>query len=79
MSPSSPRPTRPCPICGKQAVDRYRPFCSKRCADIDLGRWLGGDHYRIPIADEDTDEDEDTGIDPGDTAAGNDVPNTSGS
>lgn len=35
-----------CPICQKPAVQAYRPFCSKRCADIDLGRWLGGD-YRI--------------------------------
>ena len=39
-----------CPICGKPAVPEFRPFCSKRCGDIDLGRWLNGD-YRIP-ADE---------------------------
>ena len=31
-----------CPICGKQAVLEYQPFCSKKCADIDLGRWLKG-------------------------------------
>lgn len=37
---------RRCPICGKPAVIKWRPFCSKRCADIDLGRWLGGS-YRI--------------------------------
>ncbi len=36
-----------CPICGKEPVPDYRPFCSRRCADIDLARWLGGD-YRIP-------------------------------
>ncbi len=36
-----------CPICGKPADTRLRPFCSKRCADIDLARWLGGD-YAIP-------------------------------
>jgi len=36
-----------CPICGKKAVEAYRPFCSKRCADIDLGRWLSGS-YRVP-------------------------------
>ncbi|HEY9081170.1 MAG TPA: DNA gyrase inhibitor YacG [Magnetovibrio sp.] len=36
-----------CPICTKPAVESYRPFCSKRCADIDLGKWLGED-YRIP-------------------------------
>jgi len=41
---------RPCAICGKPAVARYRPFCSRRCADIDLGRWLKGD-YRIPTSD----------------------------
>ncbi len=37
----------PCPICKKPAVADYRPFCSKRCADIDLHRWLGED-YRVP-------------------------------
>ena len=36
-----------CPICAKMAQDSYTPFCSKRCADIDLGKWLG-DGYRIP-------------------------------
>jgi len=35
-----------CPICSKPTADDYRPFCSKRCADIDLYRWLGED-YRI--------------------------------
>ena len=38
---------RPCPICGKPGLTRFRPFCSKRCADIDLGRWLKGG-YVIP-------------------------------
>ena len=42
-------PARACPICGKPAVERYRPFCSKRCADIDLNRWLKGG-YAIPGA-----------------------------
>ena len=36
-----------CPICGKPATPRYRPFCSRRCADVDLAHWLRGD-YRIP-------------------------------
>lgn len=36
-----------CPICGKGRDQRYRPFCSRRCADIDLGRWLKGE-YAIP-------------------------------
>ena len=33
---------RPCPICGKPAVAAAQPFCSARCIDIDLHRWLGG-------------------------------------
>lgn len=44
-----------CPICGKPTEKEWRPFCSRRCADIDLGRWLN-EGYRIPAA---TDEDED--------------------
>jgi len=39
-----------CPICGKPAVPESRPFCSRRCADVDLNRWLGG-HYAIPTAE----------------------------
>jgi len=35
-----------CPICGRPTEPAYRPFCSKRCADVDLGRWLDGS-YRI--------------------------------
>ena len=29
-----------CPICSKDVVEKYKPFCSKRCADVDLGKWL---------------------------------------
>ena len=36
-----------CPICGKETDLKYRPFCSRRCADVDLGRWLSG-RYAIP-------------------------------
>ncbi|MDO5658404.1 MAG: DNA gyrase inhibitor YacG [Paracoccus sp. (in: a-proteobacteria)] len=36
-----------CPICGKPRVPEFRPFCSKRCADVDLAHWLRGD-YVIP-------------------------------
>ena len=36
-----------CPLCGKPAAAAFKPFCSKRCADIDLGRWLKGG-YAIP-------------------------------
>ncbi|MBY0500955.1 MAG: DNA gyrase inhibitor YacG [Alphaproteobacteria bacterium] len=35
-----------CPLCKKPTVYEFRPFCSKRCADIDLARWFRGD-YRI--------------------------------
>ena len=37
---------RRCPICGKPAAGRHQPFCSARCANIDLGRWLKG-NYRV--------------------------------
>lgn len=36
-----------CPICSKDSDRKYRPFCSKHCADVDLGRWLT-DSYVIP-------------------------------
>lgn len=38
---------RRCPICRQPAVHRFRPFCSQRCADVDLGRWVKGS-YRVP-------------------------------
>ncbi|MGF1651242.1 MAG: DNA gyrase inhibitor YacG [Hyphomicrobiaceae bacterium] len=41
-----------CPICKKEMIARYRPFCSARCADIDLGRWLSG-RYAVPARDGD--------------------------
>lgn len=41
-----------CPICARKSDPKYRPFCSRRCADIDLGRWWSG-RYAIPVeADE---------------------------
>lgn len=36
-----------CPICQKPTEKAFRPFCSKRCADIDLGKWFSG-AYAIP-------------------------------
>ena len=51
------RPRAPCPICGKPSVQRYHPFCSVRCADIDLGRWLGG-RYAIPATEPGEDDEE---------------------
>jgi uncharacterized protein len=50
----------PCPICGKPRSDAHRPFCSKRCADVDLQRWLTG-RYAIPLAEEDDTPDEPAG------------------
>ena len=47
----------PCPICRKPQVEAYRPFCSKRCADVDLARWLGGT-YAIPVVETDPEEDD---------------------
>lgn len=48
-----------CPVCNRPMVSRYRPFCSERCANVDLGRWLGG-HYAIPAEPIGTGEDPDT-------------------
>tara|TARA_R110002020_G_scaffold50791_6_gene143697 strand:+ start:347 stop:556 length:210 start_codon:yes stop_codon:yes gene_type:complete len=44
-------PARKCPICGKPAMAAFKPFCSKRCADVDLNRWLTGS-YVIPARDD---------------------------
>lgn len=59
------RPARPCPVCGKAATQADHPFCSPRCADIDLNRWLSGS-YVIPAGpvvedDEDAVSSEDSG------------------
>ena len=58
MGENKPRTTAigRCPICRRPTIVRYRPFCSRRCADVDLARWLGG---RYAIAGGNTDEDED--------------------
>lgn len=41
-----------CPICEKETSADYRPFCSRRCADVDLGKWLNGS-YALPSSDPD--------------------------
>jgi uncharacterized protein len=41
-----------CPICGKPALARFRPFCSARCADVDLNRWLSGAYVLPGLEDE---------------------------
>lgn len=45
--PEAPYAAKPCPICGKPAAERFRPFCSGRCKDVDLHRWMSG-VYAIP-------------------------------
>jgi uncharacterized protein len=46
-----------CPVCGKPHLERFKPFCSKRCADVDLHRWLSG-AYAIPVVDDEPSSDE---------------------
>lgn len=47
-----------CPMCSKDTDPKYKPFCSNRCADLDLGKWLTGS-YAIPAEEDDApDEDE---------------------
>jgi endogenous inhibitor of DNA gyrase (YacG/DUF329 family) len=58
--PTPPRPRRLCPICGRPATPDAYPFCSRRCADIDLNRWLSG-AYAIPGASEEEEGGEETG------------------
>jgi endogenous inhibitor of DNA gyrase (YacG/DUF329 family) len=51
------RPRRACPICGKPSVRDFHPFCSRRCADVDLNRWLSG-AYAIPAVEAEGGDDE---------------------
>ncbi|MBN9073511.1 MAG: DNA gyrase inhibitor YacG [Rhizobiales bacterium] len=53
------RARRPCPECGKPSSREHYPFCSARCKDVDLNRWLSG-AYVIPAS---TDEDDETAPD----------------
>jgi endogenous inhibitor of DNA gyrase (YacG/DUF329 family) len=46
------KPKRPCPICNKPSTQKFHPFCSNRCAQVDLSRWLGG-RYAIPAVEAD--------------------------
>ena len=52
-----------CPICGKDSEPANRPFCSRRCADVDLGRWLTG-AYRVASDEEADGPDGDVGTQP---------------
>ncbi len=47
------RKPRPCPICSERSQPEWHPFCSKRCADIDLHRWLSG-RYVISGGDDES-------------------------
>jgi len=47
MASPPPLSSAKCPICGRPTEQAYRPFCSRRCADVDLSRWLRG-AYAIP-------------------------------
>ncbi|WP_323763540.1 DNA gyrase inhibitor YacG [Marinovum sp.] len=51
-----------CPICAKPVDDTYRPFCSKRCADLDLAKWLNGS-YAVPLEEEDAFSDDQGPVD----------------
>jgi len=61
--PSDPKPPaadragkgKRCPICGQPAAEEIRPFCSPRCRDVDLNRWLSGS-YVIPARDDEPDD-----------------------
>jgi endogenous inhibitor of DNA gyrase (YacG/DUF329 family) len=54
---NEPKPVGTCPTCGKPAQEKTRPFCSRRCADVDLQRWFTG-RYTIPVVEDDGQDDE---------------------
>jgi endogenous inhibitor of DNA gyrase (YacG/DUF329 family) len=60
MTPASPKRPRACPVCRKPLASGQR-FCSERCQQVDLGRWLSGD-YAIPVEETPGDEDDPPGV-----------------
>jgi endogenous inhibitor of DNA gyrase (YacG/DUF329 family) len=52
------RKSRPCPECGRPSTRDSYPFCSERCRNLDLSRWLSGS-YAIPVAEDETKADGD--------------------
>jgi endogenous inhibitor of DNA gyrase (YacG/DUF329 family) len=55
---NAPTPRHPrCPNCGATTDPLFRPFCSKRCKNVDLNRWLKG-VYAIPAVESDEDSDD---------------------
>lgn len=63
QQPDQPKGTPSCPQCGKPRMTAFRPFCSARCRDLDLGKWLDGS-YAIPAVEAGYDEDDDIGVSP---------------
>ena len=60
MTPANenqPQGSSRCPTCGKPSEPAYRPFCSKRCADVDLQRWFTG-RYAVPAVENESDQDD---------------------
>jgi len=53
-----PGSTAVCSICKKPSTPKFRPFCSARCADVDLGRWFS-ESYRVEATPDEISEDED--------------------
>ncbi len=51
------KPAKSCPICGKPQIEAFRPFCSKRCREVDLGRWFT-ESYRVEITEAAAEPDE---------------------
>ena len=68
-TPDAPKPQAAgqCPICEAPTEQKYRPFCSRRCADVDLSRWLRG-AYAIP--DQAESEDGGEAVPPPDAGSG---------
>jgi endogenous inhibitor of DNA gyrase (YacG/DUF329 family) len=54
MNTSATQPS--CAICGKPQLEQFKPFCSRRCADVDLNRWMNG-VYAIPAEESDDEAD----------------------
>jgi len=55
MNDPSPVPSSKCPSCGRPTLAATRPFCSRRCADADLVRWVNG-AYRIPVTEDEAEQ-----------------------
>lgn len=55
MPDRKPVSSKTCPICGKPTQEAFKPFCSKRCRDVDLNRWLSG-VYSVPVKEEENED-----------------------